>query len=420
MPAVATGLVDRFGRVATDLRVSLTDRCNLRCTYCMPAEGLAWLPKEEVAHRRRDRPAGPGRGGAAGRHGGAVHRRRAADPARAGRHRARRCAALTPRPRLSLTTNGIGLARLAAPLQGGRARPGQRLARHPRPGAVQDADPPRPADDVLDGLAAAAAAGLTPVKVNSVLMRGVNDDEAAELLRFALAHGYELRFIEQMPLDAQHGWDRATMVTAEEILASLRGELHAGARPGRPRRRAGRDVAGRRQRRRRVGIIGSVTRPFCGDCDRTRLTADGQIRNCLFATEESDLRRRCAAAPTTRSWPGAGGPRCGPSARPRHRRPDVPAARPADVGDRRLTCDDPPSAYFAGARAAAGVAEESVPAGLTRDDLVERAHRAARRTAGRRAQGGQLPASTGSPGATVAPRCRPAPTVDVLPPFAGG
>ena len=139
-------------------------------------------------------------------------------------------------------------------------------------------------------MAAAAAAGLVPVKVNSVLMRGVNDGEARDLLRFCLAHGYELRFIEQMPLDAQHGWRRANMVTAEEIIAALSEEFVL--KPDDPGERGSAPaetflVDGGPAR---VGVIGSVTRPFCGACDRVRLTADGQVRNCLFAREESDLR----------------------------------------------------------------------------------------------------------------------------------
>ena len=204
-------------------------------------------------------------------------------------------AALRPRPVISLTTNGIGLDRLAGPLrEAGLDRVNvsldsldpdrfTALTRRPRLSAV------------LDGLAGAVAAGLTPVKINAVLMRGVNDTEAPSLLRFALEHGYELRFIEQMPLDAQHGWDQSTMVTAEEILAALRAEFtllpDPVARGGAPAETwlvdgwttpDGRPA--------RVGVIASVTRPFCGDCDRTRLTADGQVRNCLFALEESDLR----------------------------------------------------------------------------------------------------------------------------------
>lgn len=144
-------------------------------------------------------------------------------------------------------------------------------------------------DAVLAGLAGAASAGLAPVKVNSVLMRGINDDEAPALLRFALAHGYELRFIEQMPLDAQHGWDRTVMVTADEILASLRREFDLRADPA-ERGSAPAETWLVDGGPARVGVIASVTRPFCGDCDRTRLTADGQVRACLFATEESDLR----------------------------------------------------------------------------------------------------------------------------------
>jgi cyclic pyranopterin phosphate synthase len=286
MPAVATGLVDRFGRVATDLRVSLTDRCNLRCTYCMPAEGLAWLPKEEVLSNeeivRLVRVAVELLGIQEVRFTGGepLIRPGLVDILRS-------CAALTPRPRLSLTTNGIGLARLAAPLkEAGLDRVNVSLdtLQQERFKTLTRRDR---LSDVLDGMVAATEAGLSPVKVNSVLMRGVNDDEAADLVRFALAHDYELRFIEQMPLDAQHGWDRATMVTADEILASLEATytlvpdpVARGAAPAETWLIDGK----------RIGIIGSVTRPFCGDCDRTRLTADGQIRNCLFATEESNLR----------------------------------------------------------------------------------------------------------------------------------
>jgi cyclic pyranopterin phosphate synthase len=143
--------------------------------------------------------------------------------------------------------------------------------------------------DVLAGLRAAADAGLTPVKLNAVLMRGVNDDEAPALLEFALEHGYELRFIEQMPLDAQHGWSRSEMVTATEILAALSSRFTLtpdpaarGAAPAETWLVDGGPA--------KVGVIGSVTRPFCGDCDRTRLTADGQVRTCLFSATETDLR----------------------------------------------------------------------------------------------------------------------------------
>jgi cyclic pyranopterin phosphate synthase len=199
-------------------------------------------------------------------------------------------AALRPRPEISLTTNGIGLARLAGPLrEAGLDRLNVSLDTLSHETFVTLARRDR-MDDVLAGLTAAAAAGLAPVKVNAVLMRGVNDREATALLRFCLDYGYQLRFIEQMPLDAQHGWRRADMVTADEILAALSAEF--ALIPADP---AGRGSAPAETflvdgGPGRVGVIGSVTRPFCGACDRVRLTADGQIRNCLFARDESDLR----------------------------------------------------------------------------------------------------------------------------------
>jgi GTP 3',8-cyclase len=292
-PAV-DALVDRFGRAATDLRVSLTDRCNLRCSYCMPAEGLAWLPRpdlltdDEVCRLVRV---------AVERLGVTEVRFTGGEPLlRPGLLRiVQGAASLSPRPTLSLTTNGIGLDRLAGPL---------RAAGLDRVNVSLDTlDPARFARlarrdrlaDVLAGLAGAVRAGLNPVKLNAVLMRGLNDDEAPNLLRFALDHGYELRFIEQMPLDAQHAWNREKMVTAAEILAALRAEFTLLPDPA-PRGGAPAETwlvdgyAGWSGRPARVGVIGSVTRPFCGDCDRTRLTADGQVRACLFATEESDLR----------------------------------------------------------------------------------------------------------------------------------
>src|SRR4029079_3978579 len=140
------------------------------------------------------------------------------------------------------------------------------------------------------GLSAAASAGLVPVKVNAVLMRGVNDGEAAGLLRDCLDHGYQLRFIEQMPLDAQHGWTRTAMVTAAEILEQLSGEFRLEPEGAAARGAAPAEVFAVDGSQATVAVISSVTRPFCGACDRVRLTADGQIRNCLFAREESDLR----------------------------------------------------------------------------------------------------------------------------------
>ena len=288
------GLLDRFGRVATDLRVSLTDRCNLRCTYCMPAEGLAWMPGEQQLTdeevNRLIRIAVERLGVTEVRFTGGeplIRRGLLGIVAAA--------AGLAPRPRLSITTNGVGLERLAGPLRDAgldRVNVSLDTLSPERFVALTLRDRH---SDVLAGLRAAAAAGLTPVKINTVLMQGVNDDEAPELLRFALDHGYELRFIEQMPLDAQHQWDRHTMVTAEAILASLEpfgltaDPVSRGTAPAETWLVPGHvGVDGRPAR---VGVIGSVTRPFCGDCDRTRLTADGQVRNCLFATEESDLRK---------------------------------------------------------------------------------------------------------------------------------
>lgn len=281
-------LVDKFGRVATDLRVSLTDRCNLRCSYCMPPEGLDWLPGPEVLTDDevvRLVGIGVGLGVREVRFtGGEPLLRRGLVGL------VRRIAALEPRPRLSLTTNGIGLARTASALaEAGLDRVNVSLdtVHADRFKAITHRDR---LDDVLDGLVAADLTGLHPVKVNAVLLRGINDDEAPSLLRWCLERGYELRFIEQMPLDPMHGWDRATMITAGEILETLSSAFSLTPE--------GDDVRGSAPAETwlvdggpgRVGVIGSVTRPFCGDCDRVRLTADGQIRNCLFAREESDLR----------------------------------------------------------------------------------------------------------------------------------
>jgi cyclic pyranopterin phosphate synthase len=283
-------LADRFGRVATDLRVSLTDRCNLRCTYCMPPEGLPWLPgaevlsDEEISRLIRI---------AVTRLGVTEIRFTGGEPLlRPGLAEiVARAAALTPRPSLSLTTNGIGLDRHAATLrEAGLDRVNVSLDTLSPERFVQLTHRKRHAD-VIAGLAAAVDAGLGPVKTNSVLIRGINEDEAVPLLRFALDHGYQQRFIEQMPLDAGHTWSRDRMITAEEILAALEASFtllpdpdERGGAPAETWLVA--DYPGTPK----VGVIASVTRPFCRDCDRSRLTADGQVRNCLFAREETDLR----------------------------------------------------------------------------------------------------------------------------------
>ena len=282
-------LADSYGRVASDLRISLTDRCNLRCSYCMPPEGLEWLPNpallsdDEVV--RLARIGVQHLGVTEIRFTGGEPLLRRGLPGIVAR-----TAELRPRPEISLTTNGIGLARLAGALRAaGLDRVNvsldtlipetfRKLSRRDR------------LDDVLAGLAAAEVAGLRPVKVNAVLMRGLNDGEAPQLLHYCLERGYELRFIEQMPLDAQHGWRRKNMITADEILDALTPHFKLTAADPGERGSAPAETFLVDGGPARVGVIGSVTRPFCGDCDRVRLTADGQVRNCLFARDESNLR----------------------------------------------------------------------------------------------------------------------------------
>jgi cyclic pyranopterin phosphate synthase len=289
------GLVDGFGRVHTDLRISLTDKCNLRCTYCMPPEGLDWIPSPELlSDDEIVRLAGIGVGRLGITHirltgGEPLLRRELVDLVG-------RLAALEPRPQIAMTTNGIGLARLAPALHdAGLDRVNVSLDTLCRTTFAGLARRDR-LQDVLDGLVAAKAAGLVPVKVNAVLMRGVNDHEALDLLDFCLDAGYEMRFIEQMPLDAQHGWDRNVMVTAEEIIERITVKHRLTPLPGRGSAPAETFLVDDGPER--VGFIASVTKPFCGACDRVRLTADGQLRNCLFAREESDLRAPLRAGAT--------------------------------------------------------------------------------------------------------------------------
>jgi GTP 3',8-cyclase len=281
-------LEDRYGRVATDLRVSLTDRCNLRCSYCMPAEGLDWLPGDdiltddevvrliEVGVRRLGIREVRFTGGEP------LVRRGLVDIVR-------RTKAIDPTLELSLTTNALGLARTAATLSAAGLDRVNVSLDTVRPDTFHTITRRDRFHDVVEGLAAARDAGLVPVKINAVLLRGINDDQAPELLRWAIEHGYDLRFIEQMPLDAQHGWSRAEMVTAEEIFAHLEREFVLTP-VDEPRGSAPAELFEVDGGPATVGVIASVTRPFCGDCDRVRLTADGQVRNCLFAREESDLR----------------------------------------------------------------------------------------------------------------------------------
>ncbi len=281
-------LGDRYGRVATDLRVSLTDRCNLRCSYCMPAEGLDWLPQDETLtddELVRLIRIGVERLGIQEIRftgGEPLVRRGLPDIVR-------RVREIDADIDMSMTTNALGLARTAQALADAglnRVNVSLDTVRQETFHTITRRDR---LDDVIAGLAAAEAAGLGPVKVNAVLMRGLNDEQAPELLRWCLDRGYELRFIEQMPLDAQHGWQRDGMVTADEIFAHLEREFTLTPATE-PRGSAPAELFLVDGGPATVGVIASVTRPFCGDCDRVRLTADGQIRNCLFARHESDLR----------------------------------------------------------------------------------------------------------------------------------
>ncbi|GAA3034071.1 GTP 3',8-cyclase MoaA [Microbacterium dextranolyticum] len=293
-------LVDRFGRVHRDLRISLTDRCSLRCTYCMPEQGNEWLARSSIL--TVDEIEQVARVAAAS--GITTFRLTGGEPLLRTDivDVVRRLAAIrTPDGApidLAMTTNGIRLADLVGPLrEAGLRRLNisidtlrrdrfRHLTRRDRLG------------DVLDGIAAAAASGLRPLKLNAVAMRGINDDEIVDLVEFALAHDAQLRFIEQMPLDAGHTWDRSSMVTRAEILEALSARWRLTAVPGRggaPAEKWTLDGGPAT-----VGVIASVTAPFCGACDRLRLTADGQLRNCLFSTGEYDL------VPALRGEPGTG------------------------------------------------------------------------------------------------------------------
>jgi len=284
-------LIDRYGRTADDLRISLTERCNLRCTYCMPAEGLAWAPddalmtRSEIARLARLAVEDLGIRSIRLTGGEPLLRRELVEIVGD-------LAMLDVD--LSLTTNAVGLAGRAEPL----AAAGLRRINI----SLDTLDPvhaellsrrsllPR----VMEGIDAAEAAGLAPIKINAVLMPGVNDGEdALQLVDWCLNRGFELRFIEQMPLDADRRWDVATFVKAavvRELLAAggVRLTPHPAPRDGAPAERF--DVLDDRGRKRGViGIIASISEPFCADCRRTRLTAQGTVRNCLFSRTETDL-----------------------------------------------------------------------------------------------------------------------------------
>ena len=283
-------LTDSYGRVHRDLRVSLTDRCNLRCTYCMPAEGVPWTPTPELLTtdellRIVDTAVSAGITEVRLTGGEPLLRPDIVDVVRG-------IASMTSNDgepvEVSMTTNALRLPRLAEPLkEAGLARVNISLDTL-RPDRFQQMARRDRFDDTMTGIAAADAAGFHPLKLNTVLLRGVNDDEATDLLRWSVERGYELRFIEQMPLDGGHIWQRSEMITGAEILAMLREEFELTEMPGRGAAPAERFLVDGGPST--VGVIASVTMPFCGACDRLRLTADGQLRSCLFARGETDLR----------------------------------------------------------------------------------------------------------------------------------
>src|SRR5215467_805646 len=279
-------LTDTFGRIADDLRISVTDRCNFRCTYCMPAEGLQWLPKDEILtfEEMTRLLALFVRLGVRGlKITGGEPTIRADLPTLAGMFRD-----AGPDLDISITTNGLLLDRLAAPLAAAgvdRATVScdsllqHRFAEMTRRDAL---------DKVLAGIRAAEAAGLTPIKINTVVIAGTNDDEIVEFAGWARATGYEVRFIEYMPLDAEHAWERAKVVPAARILDAINAiypiePSDHGAEPATTYRFADGAPGA-------IGVIASVTEPFCDTCNRLRLTAEGAFRSCLFALDETDLR----------------------------------------------------------------------------------------------------------------------------------
>jgi cyclic pyranopterin phosphate synthase len=283
--AAVEPLVDGYGRVATDLRVSVTDRCDLRCTYCMPAEGLDWLASESQltsAEIVRLTAVMVGLGIRSVRLTGGEPLVRP--------HLDRLVASLSALglSDLSLTTNGTTLARHAAPLAAAgldRVNVSLDSLMHHRFEQITRRDA---LDKVLAGIDAAHRAGLVPVKVNCVVMAGTNADEILDFVAFARRSGSEVRFIENMPLGAAGDWEPGGVVPAADVLEIIRAAhglvgRDRGAAPATTFGFADGSPGG-------VGVIASVTEPFCSTCDRLRLTSDGFLRTCLFAHEETDLR----------------------------------------------------------------------------------------------------------------------------------
>jgi len=279
-------LIDPFGRTIRDLRISVTDRCNFRCTYCMPEEGMTWLPRSEVlTFEEIERLAGifVNRFDVDGlRITGGEPTVRAHLPLLI-----RKLAALGVD--LAMTTNGATLANLAHELRDAGLRRINISLDTLHRDKFEQMTRRDELERVLQGIDAAKDAGFAPVKINAVIERGVNDDEIVDLARFGRDRGVEVRFIEFMPLDATGHWMNDKVVGQDEIVAAIDAVYPLEVVPARGAAPANTwrylDGAGT------VGVIPSVTKPFCGDCDRVRLTADGQFRTCLFATTEFDLRR---------------------------------------------------------------------------------------------------------------------------------
>lgn len=281
-----SGLVDGFGRVVRDLRISVTDRCNFRCRYCMPEEGMEWLPRDELlTYEELTRFVGISLrlGVETVRITGGEPTVRADLPVFV-----RQLSGLAPDLDIAMTTNGLslpiiaddlaaaGLKRINVSLDSLRRRTFEEITRRDR------------LDQVLAGLEAAARAGLHPIKVNCVLLRGVNDDEIEDLAEFGRTNRYQVRFIEFMPLDEGDEWTPDTVVPSSEVLERLDNAFGLvadetkGPEPATTFSYS--DGMGS------VGVIASVTAPFCSTCDRIRLTADGQLRTCLFATDEANVK----------------------------------------------------------------------------------------------------------------------------------
>ncbi|WP_066527454.1 GTP 3',8-cyclase MoaA [Corynebacterium bouchesdurhonense] len=314
-PGTARTLDDAYGRTARDLRVSLTDRCNLRCTYCMPAEGLDWMPTEQALSDdeviRLIRLAVESLGVRQVRFTGGEPLLRKSLEAIVRATKALRTDEGVA-PTTALTTNALGLAVRAEGLKAAGLDRINISLDTTSPELYAELTRRDRIRDVYAGIDAALAAGLTPVKVNAVVMPGINEDGIEDLVDFALDKGLQLRFIEQMPLGPREHWRRADMVTAGEILERLgrRFTLTPAAEPRGAAPAALWDVSDG-ARSGKLGIIASVTHPFCGACDRTRLTTDGAVRSCLFSSQADEvslrdlMRAGASDAELADAWAGA-------------------------------------------------------------------------------------------------------------------